>query len=179
MSIATESRARVILADFANSDAAGKINVLGTAYSMLIQPSPGAWAPFSVATIVDVPAKYAGEVFAFSLELLDLTTGKPFQVAQPGGLEPMRVSQAITVSQVQVPPGLKVPTDVMSQHALVMNFPQSLPFTPGSSYEWQIQIDGKSRPDWATRFHALGPQPGVVFGGPMNPPHIPGVPPGQ
>lgn len=54
----------------------------------------------------------------------------------------LRVQQAVTVASSNLPPHLNRPTDALAQHVMGMNFPGGLALTPGSSFEWHVQIDG-------------------------------------
>lgn len=175
MSLANEAQVQILTADYAGTDAIGKLNAIGAGVTMLGQQPDGSWPPICLAVTVNVPATHAGTDYALSVELHDVTQGKIVQIPTVDGtLQPLRVQQAVTVAPISLPPHLKRPNDALTQHVMVMNFPGGLPLTPGSSYEWRVQIDGRMT-HWWSRFHALGPAAGVVFGGPAGPSTIPGV----
>jgi len=177
MSVQADAQVQIILADYAGTDAAGKLNVIGGGLTLMALSPEGASPPLSCAVTVSVPAKHAGADFALSVELHDVTLGKIVQVPSPdgSGLQALRVQQVVTLGALSLPPGFVRPTDVQIQHVLVMNFPAGLPLTAGSSYEWRAQIDGQSIGHGWYRFHVLRATPGVVFGGPAGPATIPGV----
>lgn len=175
MTLLTDAQVQFILADFANTDGAGKLNVLGGGIAFIGIQDGGATAPFALAVEVRVPAKYAGTSYALTVELHDATIGQLVGLPGPDGtLQALRAQQVVTVQSVQLPPQFAVPPDTMQNHTMVMNFPGGLPLAAGHSFEWRVQIDGQTR-HWFHRFHVLGPNPGVVFGGPTGPATIPGI----
>jgi hypothetical protein len=180
MTIFVDAHVTIIVADYANTDPIGKLNVLGAGISMFAPVADGVWPPMTVAVVVDVPAKYVDQEYALSVELRDLTHGKALQVpTAEGRLGPLRVQQVVTIPPVQVPPQFKRPTEAMVQHVMVMGFPGGLPLTPGVTYEWRSQIDGQDVKHGRRRFHALAPAAGVILGGPEGPSTIPGVAPDE
>jgi hypothetical protein len=175
MSLFTEAQVTILLADYAGNDAAGKLNVVGGNIRFIGQQSPGASVPFCLVVQVDIPAKYAGTEFALGIEVQDATAGRPVSIPGPDGqLQPLRAQQVVTVPALQVAPNLIRPADGFTSSSVIMNFSGGLPLQAGHSYDARVQIDGQSR-HWFYRFHVLAPQPGMVFGGPMNSPTIPGV----
>lgn len=176
MSIFTEAQVEIFLCDFANNDAAGKLNVIGGGIGF-VGANPGSSAPFTVAVAVRVPAKFVNSSYSLTVELHDVTTGQLFKVPGPpsGQLEPLRAQQVVTVTAPQLPQNVAVPDDIMIGHHMLMNFTGGLPLPQGHSFEWRAQIDGQHLKGWFYRFHMLGPAPGIVFGGPSNPSNIPGV----
>ena len=175
MSIHSDAQVRLILCDFANTDAAGKLNVIGGGISFMGSGPQGQTSPFSVAVIVNVPSKYSGQQFVLSLELFDETRKQVVQApATSGAAEALRVQQMVTLAHIQLPAHVQTPPDAEVQHVMVMNFPAGLPLQP-STYDWKVQIDAQSRPGWYSRFHVLGPAPGPIFGGPTGPSDITGI----
>lgn len=175
MSVFTDAQVTILLADYAGQDAAGKLNVIGGNIRFLGQLMEGVSTPFCLVVQVDVPTKHAGSEYALTVEIHDVTTGKPVSLPGPTGqLEPLRAQQVVTVEHLQLAPGFQRPSDAYVSTNMVMQFTGGLPLQPGHSFEAKVQIDGQSR-HWFYRFHTLAPQPGVVFGGPMNPPDIEGV----
>lgn len=180
MSIPTEAQIQIILADYAAADVAGKLNVIGGGLNFIGSGGAGTPStPFTAVVLCWVPGKYAGQTFAFTVELHDVTIGQIVQLPSPqvGQFQPVRAQQAVTITPVQVAPGLAVPQDSLQAHNMVIQFANGLPLEPGHSYEWRVQIDGQHRPNWWYRFHVLGAAPGPVFGGPAGPSTIPGVAP--
>jgi hypothetical protein len=179
MSIESDAQVQFILADYASIDASGKLNIIGGGIIFIGSGGPGQpSARFTTVVIVRVPAEYANQTYAFSLELKNLTTGGPVMIpAGAGQLQPVRAQQAITVPPVQVPAGKVVPEDALQGHTTVLEFDNGLLLTAGHSFEWQVQINGHADPGWTHRFHVLGDAPGPVFGGPNGPTTIPGVRP--
>ena len=175
MSLLTDAQVNILLADFANVDAGGKLNVIGGNISYIGQnPQSGLSSAFAVVVSVTVPAKYVGSSYALTVELHDVTVGQIFALPGPDGkLQALRAQQAVTIPPIQFPPGSAVPDDAMQYNNMIMAF-EGLPLPSGHSFEFRVQIDGQTR-HWFKRFHVLAPAPGVVFGGPAGSPVIPGV----
>lgn len=175
MSLFTDAQVTILVADYAGADAAGKLNIVGGNVRFLGSQGNGASAPFCLAVQVDVPARHAGTDYALTIEIFDVTLGRPISLpGENGQLQPLRAQQVVSVEPVTVPPGFVRPDDAFISTNVVMNFANGLPLPVGHSFEARVQIDGQSR-HWFYRFHLLAPQSGMVFGGPMNPPTIPGV----
>jgi hypothetical protein len=116
----------------------GKLFVLGGGLTV-VGPRP---QPVAIALLLAVPWDRANIAHQWSLELLD-EDGRPvpnaddpvavwgrFEAGRPAGLQPG--------SPLGVP--------------LAINF-TTLPVTTGRTYLWQLQIEGRTRPDWRVRFH--------------------------
>lgn len=177
MTIHGDALVRVLLSDFANTDAAGKLNLIGGGISMMGFGPEGLTVPFSVCVITNVPAKYAGEQYALSVELYDETRKQVVKApGQTGQQEAMRVQQMVDVDHIQLGPGVRMPNDAQSQNIMIMNFPSGMPLLPGT-YDWRAQIEGQTRAGWFARFHVLEPAPGPIFGGPAGSSDIGGVAP--
>jgi hypothetical protein len=175
MAIYDDAHLVLILADYIGIDAAGKINALGAGFAMAGFQANGLTAPQHLAALIDVPGKYHGSQFAFSLELRDEDTGQPVQVPDPTGvLGALRVQNVITVTR-SGRPDLYVPETMFARSQVSLGFPDGLPVQPGKMYGWHAQIDGKSRDHWVARFYVPGPPPPPVVGGPSGPASIPGL----
>jgi hypothetical protein len=174
MSVFADAQVQILLADYANVDASNKLNVIGGEVSFVGQVDSGLSTPFTVVVSVSVPLKHVNSSYALTVELHDITLGRVVAVPGPDGeAQALRAQQVVTVSSLQLPPGLAVPTDAMQTQTMVMTF-SGLPLPAGHSFEFRAQIDGQSQ-GWFRRFHVLGAAPGVVFGGPANPSTIPGI----
>lgn len=175
MSVFTDAQVTILLADYASVDTAGKLNIIGGTVRFIGQQAPNVSTPFTLVVLIDVPARHAGTDYALTIELQDVTTGRPVSLPGPDGqLQPLRAQQVVTVAALQVAPNLVRPADGYTSANVIMNFSNGLPLPAGHSFDAKVQIDGQSR-HWFYRFHVLAQQPGMVFGGPMNPPNIPGV----
>lgn len=179
MTIFQDAQVNFVLADFANIDGVGKLNIIGGGISFIGSQGPqGPTSPFTVVASVLVPSKYVNQQYALTVELHDVTTGKvvTLPIGPAGQMQALRAQQVVNVAPVQVDQGMAVPDDVMVQQSVVMSFESGLPLPAGHSYEWKVQIDGQHRPGWWHRFHVLAPAPPPVFGGPVGgSPVIPGV----
>ncbi len=168
----------LLLADYAATDAVGKLNVIGAGIAFVGEQPGGASAPFYVVVSISVPAKFAGTDFVLSIDLWNATTGGPVNVPSDdqGGLQPLRAQQVVTLPIVQAHPGFKTPPDCRATTTVAMGFPNGLPLPAGNTYDFRVQIDGQLMQN-SIRFHRLAPDPGPIFGGPSGPATIPGVGP--
>jgi hypothetical protein len=171
-----DAHVTVLLADYIGVDAGGKVNAIGAGFTITgIQPH-GLTAPQHVVVLIDVPGKYAGREFAFSLELRDEDSGSVVQVAAPSGQpDTMRIQQILKGERSQAP-DVYLPESMFLRIQVAMAFVNGLPLAPGRFYSWRAQVDGQHRRDWSARFHVLGPPPPPVFGGPAGPADIPNIP---
>ncbi|MDQ3480322.1 MAG: hypothetical protein M3423_03165 [Actinomycetota bacterium] len=168
MSVFSECRLVVLLADYAVADAGGKLNILGAGFTISgIQPT-GLIGPQYVAVMIDVPAKFVGQEFPLSLELKDETTGMTVTLPGPTG-EPdaLRIQQFVKAEPPHIA-GVYLPSSLWSRVQLVMGFPNGLPLQPGGIYHWRAEIEGQHRAGWSAHFHVAGPPPPTVVGGPAN-----------
>lgn len=175
MAISDDVLVTVLLADYVGVDASGKVNAIGAGFGVAGLSPNGLTAPQHVAVLVDVPGGYAGEETSVTLELRNDRTGQVVSLPSPSGqAEAVRISQLM---QIQAPerPGVYLPRDVRVRQHLLVNFGNGLPLSPGTSYQWRVDVDGVHRQDWGAFFYVLGPPPGPVIGGPAGASDIPGV----
>ena len=161
--ISDHARVKVVLADFANQDGAGKVNLLGANWLITgIQPT-GMIPPQTLVVFVDVPARFHGEDFAVSVALCD-DAGEPVNVPGPTGeMQPLRVQQLLRAERPMVP-GVNVPPEVSGRVQVILTFGGGIPLAPGGRYRWRAEIDGNTNPQWEADFYVVGPSPGPVFG---------------
>lgn len=125
------TRASIILADFAETDPAGKVHVLGAGWSVT-GPSTG---PQAVVGFIQVPAEQSGTPITFTLRLTD-RTGEIVEVPGPAGMQRMEVSGQ---AEMREPEGWDRATDLNA--AFAVNVMMALP--QGQSYTWSLEVDGK------------------------------------
>ena len=181
MAIYDDTNMFLLLADYIGIDTAGKINAIGAGFTLTGVQQNGLSAPQYLAAVIDIPGKYHGQQFAFSLELRDESTGRPVQLVTDtvGTLEPLRIQQVVSVTR-PTPPNVYIPDSMFARAQVTIGFPEGVPVKPGRTYGWHAQVDGQTRAGWSTRFHVPGPPPPPVIGGPSGPASIPGLtPPGQ
>jgi hypothetical protein len=158
--ISDAAKACVILTDYSSQDASGKMNMLGANWGTTVITPTGMTPPQTVVVMIDVPARFYGQSFAFSLALND-EVGAPVEL--PGQSGALRVAQVVPVERPAVP-GAILPDDLPAKLQIAMSFPTGLPLQAGRTYSWQLQIDGNTRPEWSTVFYVLGPRPAPVVG---------------
>ena len=127
----------MLLADAAQV-ADHKLYVLGGGITA-VGPRP---QPLAIALLLSVPWERANQSHQWTLELLD-EHGRPV----PDTEDPVAVRGRFEAGR---PAGLKPGSPLAVP--LAISF-ATLPVSPGSSYVWQLQIDGRSRPEWRIAFH--------------------------
>lgn len=174
------ARVYIYTGDYIAADPTGKLNAIGLSANLLsIQPnlSPPVSAPLSIAVIIEIPRRFAGEQFNWAVELRDLTTDSAVLVpsAPDGRLEALRIQQ---LSKAEFPniPGLVLPEEMPCRVTLAMQLGTGLPLTPNHAYEWRVSVDGSRRKSWGSVFCVLGPPPPPIVGGPAGPASIPNLP---
>lgn len=172
MTVFEDARVLIFCADYASTDASGKLNAIGAAFNLTqVNPQGGLTPPCYLVVVIDVPPQYLGTTFSVAVDLRRLDTNEVITVPGPAGStsQALRIMQNMTCSQAAAPPGLQRPESLGSRHQLVLAFPTGLQLQPGVSYRWRVEIDGRSRPQWSAVFHVLAPAQGPVFGGPAMP----------
>lgn len=162
--IADVAIVKILVADYAATDAAGKLNVIGGYVNTLgYNARAGQTAPFTLVVTVEVPpTQYNAEA---SVEVvLEDDTGQVVSFPTPTGeARPMRVGQAVTFTepstQSNVPRGI-----FPARMNWVMAFSNGLPLAAGNKYAWRVRVDGESRPEWGEVVYVPGMTPGPVFG---------------
>lgn len=180
MSVFTTARVTVLLADYANVDAAGKVNVIGGFFGLLgCHPQTKHAAPHVVVVVVDVPTNLAGIEFALQLQLRNETRGEVVRFVAPSGqLEPLQIAQAQRVPPPVMAPGLSLPPDHPIRMQLVLAIdPGVAVVEPGEQFAWKVSIDGQSKQGWDARFSVPGGPPPPVLGGLAGPADIPDLTP--
>lgn len=181
MSVFSTARVTVLLADYANVDAAGKVNVLGGFFSMLgYNPETKHAAPHHVVVVIDLPAALAGQEFALQLQMRNETRGEAVRFISPAGvLEPLQIAQAQRVPPAPVMPnGMSLPTGHPIRTHTVLGIDAGVALVePGHEFSWKLSIDGQSKTGWDARFSVPGAPPPPVLGGLAGPADIPDLTP--
>ncbi len=163
-SLAAVASASVLVADFANADSSGKLNMIGGALQYISRVQmPGfgvGLPPMTVVVIIDVPAEYGQTDFSLVLTLRD-GAGKPVQVpAQaPGESQAMRISQIANARR-----GPEQPTGILGRVQLVMSLATGIPLQPGEAYYWELEINGHTDRNWRASFYVYPDPPQPIIG---------------
>lgn len=170
MSIFSDCRATVLVSDFAQADASGKLNMLGAGFALAgINPDGGMSAAQCLVVLLELPPRHYNEEFPIGVELRDSDTGSPVMVPSPAGPQTMRLQQLVRAEPVHLL-GVYVPPSLWARVQVVVAFPMGLPgLRAGGNYEWKLEVEGQTRPTWVAPFHVLGPPPQPVLGGPTMP----------
>lgn len=162
--IAEDATVRLLIADYAATDAAGKLNVIGGGVSSIgYVAQTGLTAAFAVVMSVAVPSKHLNAECSVELVLED-STGAPVSLPGPAGQSQLlRIGQAIQFGEPKALPGiprLALPL----RHQWVVAFSNGLPLPVGQLYVWRVKIDHDTRDIWTETFYVPGPVPGPVLG---------------
>lgn len=180
MSVFSTARCQVLLADYGNVDAAGKVNVIGGFFTLLgHNPQTKHAAPHYVIVIIEVPSALAGNEFAMQLQMRNLTRDEVVRFVSPDGrLEPLQIAQAQRVAPLVLPPGMTLPETHPIQMQTVLGIDSGVALVEaGEQFCWKVSIDGQSKPGWETRFSVPGGPPPPVLGGLAGPADIPDLTP--
>lgn len=162
--VAAAARLTLVVADFAASDATGKINVVGGNVGYLgFDPMQGVTTRFTVWAHIALPHRLLPADLSIELALLD-DTGAVFEIPGPMGAQAVRMAQPVTIdkSPAQVIPALR--EHIGSSHQMVVDFGSGLPLQPNGAYVWRLQIDGDDQHELRYPFGVGGPMPGPVIG---------------
>ncbi|MBI1759307.1 MAG: hypothetical protein HYR62_08795 [Actinobacteria bacterium] len=165
--IAEAATVSLELADYAATDAAGKINLLGGGLNAVgFVPVAGLTAAFALVVTIFVPPEYYGEECALEIILED-DSGQVVALPGPAPDQPqkMRVGQAVTLEEPKFPAGTNIPRRMLpARVSVVLAFTNGLPLAIGQRYTWRVRIDHESKDQWIYRFFVPGPAPGPVIG---------------
>lgn len=164
--VAEQASVTLVVSDFANTDAAGKLNVLGATVAVLgFDPMQALSSRFSLAVVVRVPGRLLPA--EFTVEVALRSGGELVQLPGPAGeTQPLRISQVVSLDRLGADrvPSPAVRDHVGASHTMVLDFNTGLPLVPGGLYEWQVRIDGDDSEVHAYPFAVVGPPPPPVFG---------------
>lgn len=163
--IADNARVSILIGDFAATDAAGKVNVLGAGWQFAgIDAQTGMSAPHTLLVMVDIPPAHYNDSFALAAYLVD-ETDTPVEVPGPAGdPQALRIQHLAKVEEPNLP-GVVIRRKIVPAHIqMVVDFRGGLPLPPSHMYSWQVEIDGDARPTWRSSFYVVGPPPAPVIG---------------
>ncbi|MET4002800.1 hypothetical protein ABIB48_001518 [Arthrobacter sp. UYCu511] len=143
MSDHSSAGASIIIADFVNIDAAGKVNIIGGGIQFLgFDPDTGMSAPFSlfVSVTVSIPA-FDSTQAVVEVALVD-TDGRPVSVPASEGPNVLHFKQQVDFRHTMAPNMQPPPMGFPGCSNVVLNFPGGLPLPTGSAYEWVVMLDG-------------------------------------
>ena len=138
--IADRVNAQLLMADFANIDGTGKLNIVGGGVRVL-GLDEGAETTSAFAVILVVESPISGDSPALEL-LLTTATGQLYKIPTGnGGSQAVRISQNIDFAEPAVP-GVQIPRGAVPSAAqVVLNFSNGLPLRAGYAYQFRAQLD--------------------------------------
>lgn len=162
--VAGDATVRLLIADFAKVDDAGKLNVIGGGVTALgYVHELGATAAFAVVMSVTVPARHVNAECSAELVLED-SAGNPVSLPGPAGEgQLMRIGQAIQFVEPRSLPGIPR-LELPIRQQWVVAFANGLPLSVGQRYVWRVKIDHETRDWWTEEFFVLGARQGPVLG---------------
>ena len=165
--VADSAHVRIILADYAIVDAAGKLNIVGGGITIIgVNVSTGLTAPHAVAVLVTFDPVFLGESPAVEMSL-ESEHGELVSLPSAGGVGTPQAIRVGLSDHLKAPtlPGALVPPDATrpSVHT-VLNFNNGLPLAPGQKYRWRVKVDHTTRDEWTETFFIPTLAPGPVVG---------------
>jgi hypothetical protein len=149
----------VLIADFVNVDAAGKVNIVGGGIQFLgFDAETGMTAPFYVFVNITVGVPMFEDTSAAVEVLLLDADGRPVTLTGPEGHNTLRFSQDVDFRHREAPNQQQPPLGFPRSSNFVLAFPGGLPLSAGASYEWVVQLDGTRLT--STTFFVPGPVAG-------------------
>jgi hypothetical protein len=138
---------RIIVADYAVVDGAGKITMVGAGIAIAgINPLNNMTAPFAVVAIVSFDPKLIDASPAVEMSL-ETHNG---QLVQLPGHPPLRVGTSQRLTPPTLPDGVDVPRDaVRPKVQILMQFQSGLPLQAGHAYVWRVKVDHEEREEWS------------------------------
>ncbi|WP_157374871.1 hypothetical protein [Arthrobacter alpinus] len=141
-SISSTASATVMIADFVNVDAVGKVNIIGGGIQPLgLNPVTGLTASFSVFVNVTVSIPLFSDSAAAVEMVLVNTDGQPVTVAGPERQGIMRFTQDLDFRFSGEPNIQQPPLGFPGSSNMVLNFSGGLPLNAGETYEWDVLLD--------------------------------------
>ncbi len=170
MSVFSECRALIFVADHAVNGADGKITALGIGFRVTGIGQNGLTPAQALVVVIDVPAKFVNQEFPISIDLRRADNNQVVQMVGANGQpDSLRIQQLVRADPSSVP-GAYLPTNFGSRVQVVLGFPNGLQLQPGVTYKWSLEIEAQHRAGWEAEFHVLGPPPQPVVGGPASEP---------
>lgn len=148
-------RVRILIADYAAVDQAGKLNVIGGGISVVTRrPSAEQTAAVALVVSLTAPPERYGDDCAVEITLEDASGGL---VALPGGppgeLRPLRISQSAKFAEPSAQTSLITPKSFLwAGVQLLVAFPLGLPLAAGDGYQWRVKVDDQTDDSWTERF---------------------------
>lgn len=165
MSAASEAaRLTIIVADFINTDTAGKINILGGGVALIgFDPLQGITNRFAVYAHADFPASVLPADVSVELALM---IGEEVVVTAGGPIGPqaIRVAQTPTVDRANLPIPVHLRDHVGGSTNVILDFGNGLPLQPNTNYEFRFQIDGDADNELRYPLSIVGPPASAVVG---------------
>lgn len=148
-------RVRILMADYAAVDAAGKLSVIGGGISVVLKnPNAGQTAPVTLVVSLAVPPDRYGDECAIEITLED-ASGEIVTMpgAVPGAPQPLQINNSTKFSEPMTQRPEVAPKGYLWAVAqLVAQFPVGLPLASGAGYQWRVKIDNQTNDEWTERF---------------------------
>lgn len=163
--IAENAVVNLIVADFANDDGSGKINVLGKGVAILgFDARAGVTSRFTVAVDVWLPTRFAPAEFPVELALLE-ASGDLVAMPGPGGAQNLRIAQVVNIQRSPMTPAASAEhIGSGSRINFNLDFSNGLPLVPNGRYIWRVQLDGDETRSWTYPLAVAGPGKGPIIG---------------
>ncbi len=162
--ISEHAEVNVLMADYANVDESGKLNVVGGGIALLgFDPYQQSTPRFCVVISIDVTHEFVPADFVLEVALTD-DGGVVSLPTDDVDDQPVRVANSISLERAQGMPTARIRDHVGATNFTVLDFSNGLPLTPGIPYSWRVSIDGDTENAASYPFAVPGEPDGPVMG---------------
>ena len=148
MTIAMDARAVFFVADDAVADETGGIQAVGVGRRVVRLGEDGQTPPLTLAALIDIPARYAGQDFVVAVELRSPETGEVVELPDINGAPgPFRIEQVVRAETGNFE-GRDLPADLGARVQFLLGVPAGVPLEAGRTYRWFLEIDGRHDGAW-------------------------------
>ena len=162
--ISEHAAVSVLMADYANVDESGKLNIIGGGLALLgFDPYQETTPRFCLVVTIDVTHEFVPADFVLEIALTD-DGGVISLPTETGEEQPVRVANSISLERAQGMPTTRIRDHVGATNFTVLDFSNGLPLTPGVTYNWRVSIDGDTENSVGYPFAIPGAPDGPVMG---------------
>lgn len=151
-------RVRILMADYAAIDQAGKLNITGGGISVVLKPSGPQPVPIALVVSLAVPP----ELYDTECDVkvaLENSSGELVTMASHEGRQPVQIEHRVKFGEpLAAVPEAAPKRFLWATSQVVVQLPAGLPVQAYEGYQWRVIVDDHAPDEWTERFVAL-PQP--------------------
>lgn len=155
MTIGHDARAVFLVADDAAADETGVVQAVGIGRRVFRAGQNGQTPPLTLVALIDLPARHAGSDFGVAVELRDPAGGVVEVPDLNGAPGPFRIEQTVR-AEVGSLDGADLPEELGARVQFLLGVPAGVPLTPGRTYRWVLEVDGRHDDAWSVPMYVAG-----------------------